>query len=379
MTRNFILSAVAAILFVACTDSSQIGLLPEKAFLKEIDGKQNTIYTLAGKGGMTAQITNYGARTVALWVPASDGTYKDVIWGYDSIDDYLNASDKYSGPIVGRYGNRVGNGKFSIDGTEYQLSLNENGNQLHGGYGGFSTRMWDAVQRTDSIGNPSLEMTYFSPDCEEGYPGNLTIKVTYTVTENNEFMIDYEAETDAPTVVNPTSHIYFNLHGTSAKSTDSHLLTIYADSFTPTDSELIPTGEILHVKGTPMDFRKATAIGAGMDRKDFEAIRIGGGYDHNWCLDKGSDFGLAAELYEPETGIEMKIYTDQPGLQFYAGQGMNGKDIGKRGEIHTIRSGIALETQNYPDAPNHPEFPSAALRPGEKYKQHTVYHFITRK
>ena len=378
MTRNFILSAAAAILFTACTDSPQIALLPEKAFLKEIDGKENTIYTLAGKGGMTAQITNYGARAVALWVPAADGTFKDVIWGYENIDSYLNAGDKYSGPIVGRYGNRIGKGKFSIDGREYSLTINENGNQLHGGKGGFSTKMWDARQTSDSLGNPSLEMRYFSPDGEEGYPGNMTVKVTYTVTANNEFVIDYEVETDAPTIVNPTSHIYFNLHGTSSKSTDSHLLTIYADSFTPTDSELIPTGEIFPVEGTPMDFRKATSIGAGIDRKDFGLIEIGGGYDHNWCLDKGSVFGLAAELYEPETGIEMSIFTDQPGLQFYAGQGMNGKDIGKRGEIHNIRSGIALETQNYPDAPNHPDFPSAILRPGEKYTQHSVYSFRTR-
>lgn len=379
MTRNFILSAAAAIAFAACTETGQIALLPESAFSREIDGKENSIYTLAGKGGMTAQITNYGARAVALWVPAADGSYRDVIWGYDSIEDYLKASDKYSGPIVGRYGNRLANGKFSIDGKEYQLTVNENDNQLHGGKGGFSTKMWDARQTTDSLGNPSLEMTYFSPDGEEGYPGNLTVKVTYTVTEKNEFVIDYEAETDAPTILNPTSHIYFNLHGTSAKSTDTHLLTIYADSFTPTDAELIPTGEISPVEGTPMDFRKATPIGAGMDRKDFGPIKIGGGYDHNWCLDKGSDFGLAAELYEPETGIGMKIYTDQPGLQFYAGQGMDGKETGKRGEVHNLRSGIALETQNYPDAPNHPDFPSAVLRPGEKYRQHSVYHFVTGK
>ena len=378
MTKHLFLLAAAALVVASCSTSPEIEILPESAFTTEINGKQNTIYTLTGQGGMTAQITNYGARAVSLWVPASDGSYKDVIWGYDSIEAYINAGDIYSGPIVGRYGNRIGNGKFSIDGKEYQISLNENGNQLHGGKGGFSTKIWNATQTTDSKGNPSLVMTYISPDGEEGYPGNLKITVTYTVTENNEFIIDYEAETDAPTIVNPTSHIYFNLHGTSAKSTDSHLLTIYADSFTPTDSELIPTGEISSVEGTPMDFRKATCIGTGMDRKDFEAIKLGGGYDHNWCLNKGSEFGLAAELYEPETGIEMKIYTDQPGLQFYAGQGMNGKDIGKRGEIHNIRSGIALETQNYPDAPNHPDFPSAILRPGEKYTQHSVYSFKTR-
>ena len=329
--------------------------------------------------GMTVQLTNYGARIAALWVPSADG-FKDVVWGYDSIDAYLNAGDKYSGPVVGRYGNRIKDGKFTLDGKEYRLTVNENGNQLHGGAGGFSTKVWDAEQFTDAEGNPAVKMTYLSADGEEGYPGNLTISVTYTLTPENEVAIDYSATTDAPTVLNPTSHVYYNLHGTSAKSTDSHLMTIYADGYTPTDAELIPTGEIAPVEGTPMDFRTATAIGARMDTPDFEPLRFGKGYDHNWVLNKTTDgthtgAHIAAEVYEPETGIVMKIYTDQPGLQFYAGQGMDGKETGKRGDIHNVRSGIALETQNFPDAPNHENFPSSVLRPGETYTQHTVYAF----
>ena len=385
MTRNLIRTAAAALIAMACAGCTEnkgtgIELLPDEAFSKVIDGESTGIYTLENSNGMTVQLTNYGARIVALWVPSADGTFKDVVWGYGSIDAYLNAKDKYSGPVVGRYGNRIKDGKFSLDGKEYQLTVNENGNQLHGGAGGFSTKIWDAEQFTDKAGNPAVKMTYLSPDGEEGYPGNLTISVTYTLTQENEVVIDYSATTDAPTILNPTSHVYYNLHGTSAKSTDSHLMTIYADGYTPTDDELIPTGEIAPVKGTPMDFRTATAIGARMDTTDFEPLRLGTGHDHNWVLNKTSDgthkgAHIAAEVYEPETGIVMKIYTDQPGLQFYAGQGMNGKETGKRGEVHNVRSGIALETQNFPDAPHHENFPSSVLRPGETYTHHTVYAF----
>ena len=384
MTRNLIKAAAAAVLALscaACTGNKGTGmeLLREEAFAKTVDGKETRLYTMQNANGMTVQLTNYGARIAALWVPSADG-FKDVVWGYDSIDAYLNAGDKYSGPVVGRYGNRIKDGKFTLDGKEYRLTVNENGNQLHGGAGGFSTKVWDAEQFTDAEGNPAVKMTYLSADGEEGYPGNLTISVTYTLTPENEVAIDYSATTDAPTVLNPTSHVYYNLHGTSAKSTDSHLMTIYADGYTPTDAELIPTGEIAPVEGTPMDFRTATAIGARMDTPDFEPLRFGKGYDHNWVLNKTTDgthtgAHIAAEVYEPETGIVMKIYTDQPGLQFYAGQGMDGKETGKRGDIHNVRSGIALETQNFPDAPNHENFPSSVLRPGETYTQHTVYAF----
>lgn len=387
MTRKLIYSAVAALLLVSCAGSTGKGtgveLLKKESFEKTVDGKSVFIYTLSNSNGMTVQLTNYGARIVSLWVPSSDKTFKDVVWGYDSIDSYLNAADKYSGPVVGRYGNRIKDGRFTLDGKEYQLTVNENGNQLHGGAGGFSTKVWNGKQFIDAEGRPAVEMTYTSPDGEEGYPGNLTISVTYTLTPDNELVLDYEATTDAPTVLNPTSHVYYNLHGTSASTTDSHVLTIYASAFTPTDAELIPTGEIAPVDNTPMDFRKATTIGARIDTPDYEPLKLARGYDHNWVLDKTSDgthagTAIAAEVYEPATGIVMKIYTDQPGLQFYAGQGMDGKEIGKRGQVHNVRSGIALETQNFPDAPNHENFPSSVLRPGETYTQHTVYAFSVR-
>lgn len=379
MIKQFLIFASVVTLFTSCSQQDNgIRLLDKSDFETEIDGKHNTLYTISNENGMTVQITNYGARLVSVWVPAADGVFRDVIWGYPDIDSYLNAKDKYSGPIVGRYGNRIGKGQFSIDGTKYQLVVNENGNQLHGGPRGFSTQVWDGRQFTDAEGNQAVEMSYFSKDGEEGYPGNLTVKVVYSVTKDNGLKIGYEAVADAATIINLTSHVYYNLHGTTAKSTDSHVLTIDADYFTPTDAQLIPTGEFESVEGTPMDFRNGAAIGNGMDRFDYEPIKFGNGYDHNWVLNKKSAYGKAGEVYEASTGICMEIFTDQPGLQFYAGQGMDGKEVGKRGEVHNKRSGIALETQNFPDAPNHDNFPNAVLRPGEKYTHNTVYKFSIR-
>ncbi len=368
-----------ATLVAACDSrtSVQPQLFAADAFQTQIDGKPVSLYTLRNSSGMAVQITNYGARLVDLWVPSADGSFKDVIWGYENIDGYLTTADKYCGPIVGRYGNRIAGGRFTLDGESYQLSVNEGENQLHGGAGGFEARVWKARESTDLCGNPAVTMSYRSVDGEEGYPGNLDITVTYSLTPDNELVIDYRAVTDAPTVLNPTSHAYYNLHGTTSQSTDSHWLTIYADAFTPTDAALIPTGEIASVEGTPMDFRKPTTIGSRENTPDYEPIRFGNGYDHNWILNKpkAGALTLAAELYEPATGIRMKILTDQPAFQFYSGSGMDGCEVGKRGDRHNYRSGLALEAQNYPDAPNHAHFPSAVLRPGEVYTQHTVYAF----
>lgn len=317
----------------------------------------------------------------ALWVPSADGGFRDVVWGFEKIGDYIASLDNYCGPIVGRYGNRIGKGRFTLDGREYRLTINNGENHLHGGSGGFECRVWEAEEFTSPEGDPALALSYHSPDGEEGYPGNLDITVTYTLTRSNELKIDYSATTDAPTVLNPTSHVYYNLHGTTAHSTDSHLLTIHASRFTPTDAGLIPTGELLEVEGTPLDFRTPRTIGERIDDRSYEPLRFGNGYDHNWVLDnyRPHEIAPAAELYEPATGIRMRILTDQPGLQFYAGQGMDGRETGKRGDRHAFRTGIALETQNFPDAPNHPNFPSAVLRPGEVYSQHTVYAFETDK
>lgn len=359
----FLMAATACMLSCAGNGDSGNGveLLDAAAFRTKIDGKPVGLYTLQNADGMTVQLTNYGARVVALWVPAADGRFRDVVWGYDSIDAYLRTADKYCGPVVGRFGNRIGKGRFTLDGKEYQLTINNGENHLHGGPRGFECRVWDARETTTPEGNPAVAMSYRSADGEEGYPGNLDITVTYSLTPDNGLVIDYEATTDAPTIVNPTSHVYYNLHGTTEHSTDSHLLTIHASGFTPTDAGLIPTGEILPVEGTPLDFRTPHAIGERIGQTDYEPLAFGNGYDHNWALDKpeAGTVSLAAEAYEPATGIRMKIYTDQPGLQFYAGQGMDGKEVGKRGDRHNFRSGIALETQNFPDAPNHDNFPSS--------------------
>lgn len=381
MKRNLFIIAAAAIALASCcrTQKSNVELLDAAAFQTQVGGKTIGLYTLRNANGMTLQLTNYGARVVALWVPDADGGFRDVVWGFGDIDGYLSTSDKYCGPIVGRYGNRIGQGRFTLDGKEYQLTINNGENHLHGGSGGFECRVWDARETFTQEGDPAVVMSYRAADGEEGYPGNLDIEVTYSLTPDNELAIDYKATTDAPTILNPTSHVYYNLHGTSERSTDSHLLTIHASGFTPTDAGLIPSGEILPVEGTPLDFRTPHAIGERIGQTDFEPLAFGNGYDHNWVLDKPEPgkTSLAAEVFEPATGIRMKIYTDQPGFQFYAGQGMDGKEVGKRGDRHNFRSGIALETQNFPDAPNHAGFPSAVLRPGETYTQHTVYAFET--
>jgi len=373
------LSLIAALLTSCNGTKKSVQLLQSSSFDTTLVGKKVGIYTLQNEKGMTVQITNYGARIVALWVPDKSGEMKDVVWGFSSIKDYLTATDVCAGPIVGRYANRIGKGKFTLDGKSYQLTLNNNGNQLHGGSKGFFTKVWDARPLKNAAGEESLELSYTSPAGEEGYPGTLKVKVIYTVTKQNELTINYEAITDTPTVINLTSHAYFNLHGTTEKSTNSHVLTIFADKYTPTDSMLIPTGEIAGLGGTPLDFRKPTAIGERIGA-DFPALKYGKGYDHNFVLNKkAGELSLAAEVYEPANGIVMKVTTDQPGIQFYSGNFMDGVDVGKRGDKHNYRCGFALETQNFPDAPNHPNFPLSVLRPGETYKHTCVYGFSIKK
>ena len=379
--KNVFLSFIVLALFcTSCTPTKKNAqLFPLSNFDTIVSGKKVSIYTLKNANGMAAQITNYGARLVDLWVPDKGGNFQDVAWGFEKISGYLHANDLFAGPIVGRYGNRIGKGQFTLDGKPFQLTLNDHGNHLHGGANGFYKKVWDARQFKNEKGEDALELSYLSPAGEEGYPGNLKIKVTYALTANNELSVNYEATTDSPTVLNPTSHVYFNLHGTTAQSTDSHVVTIFADRYTPTDSLLIPTGEIASVGNTPLDFRRPTPVGERI-KADFVALKYGKGYDHNFILNKkGKEISPAAEVYEPATGIVMKVSTDQPAIQFYSGNFMDGKDTGKRGDKHNYRTGIALEAQNYPDAPNHANFPSSVLKPGETYKQTTVYGFETKK
>ncbi len=380
--KKLTLLAAALMALAGCggekTKAEQPKLLEKAAFETSIDGKPVSLYTLQNANGVVLQLTNYGCRMLSLWVPDKDGNFKDVIWGYESIEATLTG-DVNSGPVVGRYGNRIANGRFTLDGVAYQLNLNNGVNQLHGGPKGWASQVWDAAESTDEAGNPTVKMTLVSPDGDELYPGAVTIDVTYTLTANNEVVIDYKAVTDAPTVLNPTSHAYFNLHGTANKSSNSHVMMINADAFTPTDEGLIPTGEIRPVDGTPLDFRTPTVIGERIE-SDYEPVVFGKGYDHNWVLNKpaAGETTLAAEVYEPATGILMTVHTDQPGMQFYSGNFMDGTDKGKYGEVHNFRTGIALETQHFPDSPNHPEFPTTVLRPGEVYTQHTVYTFSVR-
>ena len=371
----------ALLILASCAEKKTAAayeLLPQENFAKVVDGKEINLYTLTNDNGVAVQFTNFGARFVALWVPDRDENMQNVLWGYDNIDDYLTTTSIYSGPIVGRYGNRIGKGKFSLDGKDYQLTINDGVNHLHGGTNGFSTFVWDA-EEIEIDGKKAIKMTHISPDGEEGYPGTVTLSVTYTLDDENGVHIMYKATTDAPTIINPTSHPYINLTGTTKNTILDHVLVINSDAFTPTDAGLIPTGEIASVEGTPMDFRTPTAIGERINQ-DYEPLVFGKGYDHNYIVNKAEgEMAEAAVVYSPKTGIRMTVISDQPAIQFYSGNFWDGTTTGHRGDVDTYRSAIALESQNYPDAPNHDNFPSSVLRPGETYTQHTIYKFDVKK
>lgn len=353
-------------------------LQQQERFDTLINGKQNTLYTLCNSK-MAVQITNYGGRIVSIIVPDKNNTPTDIVWGFESIHDYLKAEDVYAGPLVGRYGNRIAQGKFTINGTNYQVSINNGPNHLHGGKEGFWNKIWDGQLSKNDAGEDRLVLSYFSPDGEDGYPGNVMTRVTYTLKNDNALQIEYTATTDQPTPYNPTIHPYFNLHGTTSQSTNTHYLQVNASHYTPTDSVLIPTGEIAPVEGTPADFRTAHLIGDRTSEDGNDMMKFGGGgYDINFVLDKtGEDISRAATLYEPSNGIAMDILTDQPGLQFYSGGCINGTDLGKRGDLHRRYSGLALETQHFPDSPNHPNFPNTILNPEETYRHTVVFRFYT--
>jgi aldose 1-epimerase len=330
------------------------------------------VYTLANKNGLTMHVTNWGGRIMSLMVPDKKGILGDIVLGYDSAEQYLNGNP-YFGALIGRVGNRIAKGKFSFEGKEYNLAINNGVNALHGGPRGFHNVYWEAIP---SISTNALELHYLSKDGEEGYPGNLDVKVTYTLTDKNELMIDYAATTDKTTIVNLTHHSFFNLAGDGVGDILKHEIMIPSDRFTPVDQGLIPTGELRKVDGTPFDFREPHAIGERIGNDD-DQLRAGKGYDHNWVLNKkGNDLSLAARVTEPVSGRVMEVWTTEPGLQFYSGNFLNGKDIGKGGKPYPFRGAFCLEAQHFPDSPNHPEFPSVVLRPGENYKQKTVYKFL---
>ena len=341
-------------------------------FGKMPDGQFIDLYTLTNRNGLKVTITNYGGRVVSLLVPDRRGKVADVVLGFDDLTGYL-APNPYFGALVGRYANRIANGEFRLYGVEYHVPKNDGPNALHGGILGFDKRVWTA--RDVSKQNPSLELTYLSKDGEEGYPGNLSVKVIYTVTDSNELQIDYTAITDKDTVLNLTNHSYFNLAGQGNGDILSHQLTINADRFTPINSTLIPTGELRPVDGTPFDFRKPAAIGARINDAN-EQLKFGKGYDHNFVVNhQDAGLVLAARVTDPGSGRVMEVLTTQPGVQLYTGNFLDGTIHGKGGKVYGFRSALCLETQHFPNSPNQPNFPSAELKRGQTFHETTIYKF----
>ena len=356
--------AVAALLMAACTPKAEkatdSGLL-QSNFRTEVDGKKTDLYILRNKNNMEVCITNFGGRIVSVMVPDKDGQMRDVVLGFDSIQDYISKPSDF-GASIGRYANRINQGKFTLDGVEYQLPRNNYGHCLHGGPQGFQYRVYDAVQ----LNPQELQLTYVAKDGEEGFPGNITCKVLMKLTDDNAIDIQYEAETDKPTIVNMTNHSYFNLDG-DAGSNAEHLLTIDADYYTPVDD-------------TPMDFRTPMPVGERINDFDFVQLKNGNGYDHNWVLNAKGDINRrAASLKSQKTGIVLDVYTNEPGVQVYAGNFLDGSLTGKKGITYNQRASVCLETQKYPDTPNKPEWPSAVLRPGEKYMSQCIFKFSVDK
>jgi aldose 1-epimerase len=334
------------------------------------------IYTLRNSRGAEARVMTYGATLVSLKVPDRAGRFDDVLLGFDQLGTY-EEDTHYIGQVIGRYANRIARGRFTLGGVEYKLATNNNGNHLHGGLRGFDKVVWKARPLNAKTGS-AVEMTYVSKDGEENYPGTMTVKVIYTLTEANELRLEYSATTDKDTVVNLTNHAYFNLAGQGAGDILGHLLTINADRFTPTDAGAIPTGELRAVRGTPFDFKRATAIGARINQ-DEEQLKFGNGYDHNFVVNgRAGVLRLAARASEPTTGRVMEVWTTQPGVQLYTGNYLEGTADGKGGKPYRNRYGLCLETQHFPDSPNHPEFPSTVLRRGARFSSTTVYKFSAR-
>lgn len=376
MKKSVFLFSVMAAVLSACSDSKETvltrsGLDPDD-FIASVDGKTTGLYTLTNANGLEACITNYGGRVVSLMVPDKNGTLQDVVLGHDSIADYINIDGNF-GALIGRYGNRINKGRFSLDGTEYNLPQNNFGHCLHGGEKGFHHSVWDVAQVSDS----SITLHLLSPDGYAGFPANVDVDVTYTLSDDNALRIAYKATADKPTILNLTNHSYFNLSGDPSHDILSENLFIAASSFTPIDSSFMTTGEIRPVEGTPFDFRTTKAIGADIE-SDCLQLANGLGYDHNFVLDDPDNISaVAARLSDPVTGIVMEVLTDEPGIQFYAGNFLDGTIKGKRGIAYPRRSAVCLETQHFPDSPNKPQWPSVVVMPGEQYTSNCIYRFST--
>ena len=370
-----IIAAAAILSAVSCTSNKPLPLIPAENFRQSVDGKNVDLYTLKA-GDLIMQVTNFGGRVVALQTPDRNGSYEDIVLGFNNLDNYVNNSgERFLGAVVGPYANRISNGTYSINDQTYTFPQNNNDNTLHGGLKGLDMVVWDVKQVNDS----AIVLTYLHPDGQEGMPGNLQIEMTYTLTGANEFKVDYQAITDKATHVNISHHSFFNLKGEGRGTILDNVMTIAASQTTPVDDELIPTGEVTQVDGTPFDFRTPHLIGERINQEDVQ-LANGGGYDHNWVLDRKSDDDMefAVSVYEPTTGRYMEVFTDQPALQFYSGNFFDGTTVGKYGRTLNYRESLALETQKYPDTPNHPQFPSTLLIPGQTYTHHCIYKFSTK-
>lgn len=372
MKKTLFCAIVAAAALAACTQKSEVTLMNAEDFKTVVDGKEVGLYTLKA-GDITMQVTNFGARVVSLWTPDKNGSYEDIVLGYNNIDMYLNnPGERFLGAVVGPYANRIADGTYTIGEETYNFPKNNNGQTLHGGERGLDMVVWDVTAVTDS----SMVLEYLHADGQEGMPGNLKIVMTYALTDADEFRVDYVAETDKATHVNISHHSFFNLKGEGKGTINDHVLMINASATTPVNPVLIPTGEVADVTGTPFDFREPKPIGQDLGTED-EQLHNGGGYDHNWVLDRQSCCGLelAASVHEPSSGRFMEVLTDQPAIQFYGGNFFDGTTSGKYGRTLNYRESLALETQKYPDTPNHEAFPSTLLEPGEKYTHTCVYRF----
>ena len=387
-----IFSTILAILLVSCNtdkkkemkspgtnDSTSTGInLPDrKDFTDTVDGKPTDLYVLKNSRGVTLAITNYGGRFVGLWVPDKNGGMKDVVVGFKAVNEYINSTEPYFGATIGRVGNRIAKGKFTLDGKEYTLFTNNGPNTLHGGKKGFQAVVWDAQQANDS----TLILKYTAKDGEEGFPGNLNVTVTYGINNNNEVTMNYEATTDKKTVVNLTNHAFFNLNGEGSGTINNHVLQINADGYTPVDATLIPTGIIAPVAATPFDFTKPMSIGSRLDTAANVQLQYGKGYDHNFALRNNNTTGLqhAATIAGDVSGIVMEVHTQEPGLQFYGGNFMQSQNVFKGGSKDDFRTAFCLETQHFPDAPNQASFPSIILEPGKTYRTSSVYKFSVKE
>ena len=379
MKLNRLIWLIAAIAIVACTpkqketpeELSTLSGLKRSNFQSMVKGDSTDLYVLKNANGMEVTVTNYGGRIASVMVSDKNGTMQDVVLGFDNVNDYVNIDNNF-GATIGRYGNRIANGRITVEGVEYQLPQNNFGHTLHGGPEGFDKKVFQAVQPDSQ----TVVLTYLSVDGEAAFPGNLNVKVTMILTNDNAIDIQYEADTDKETIVNLTNHSYFNLSGDGNNTVLNDLLTINADEYTPVDDTFMTTGSINKVEGTPMDFRIPTPIGERIDQYDFVQLKNGDGYDHNCVLNaKGDISQVAASVYSPVTGIQLDVYTTEPGLQIYTGNFLDGTVTGKNGAVYGKRNAICLETQKYPDSPNKPDWPQPYLKPGEKYTSRCIYKF----